>query len=536
YPTVERIIEMATVPDDPRPVMMCEFAHAMGNSCGNLREYIDAIRGTERLIGGFIWDWIDQGIAKTDDQGREYFAYGGDFGDVPNDYNFCINGLIGPDRVPHPALTEYQYLIQPVAVQAGDLEAGQVVLTNRYDFISLSNLEMHWTLEEDGVALQSGIVPCQAIGPGESVTVALDIEQPEIQPGAEYWLNLRFHQRQATPYAEAGHLVAWEQFRLPWEASAPVLRYAGMAPLTLEETAACITVTGDDFALAFDRKQGLLASFQVGGQELLSRGPILNLWRATTDNDRGRHRAEPVAETWQRMGLNRLVRLVREVSAELVSPQVVRVTLRDWQSPAESTFGFASRQVYTIYGSGDVQVHVYFEPSARWGLLPRIGLQLYLAAGYNRMIWFGRGPHESYIDRLASASVGRYSGSVDEQYVPYVMPQENGNKTDVRWVALAADNGVGLMAVGAPYLEVSAHHYTSANLHQAQHTNELQWQPEVELNLDYRQMGLGGASCGPGTRPEYWVHSEPTHYSLRLRALSAGQDPSLVARQALPQA
>lgn len=536
YPTVEHIIEMATVPDDPRPVMMCEFAHAMGNSCGNLREYVDAIRNTERLIGGFIWDWIDQGIARTDEQGRTYFAYGGDFGDVPNDYNFCINGLIGPDRVPHPALLEYKYLIQPVVVEALDLEAGEVLITNRYDFASLGGLDILWTLEEDGTVLQSGQVAPVEIGPGQSVRLALDVEQPELLPGAEYWLNLRFALREPSGWAEAGHLVAWEQFRMPWEASARVTRFDEMPAIVLHESTESITVAGDEFAVVFDRAAGEMASFTVSGRELLDSGPRLNLWRAPTDNDRGRHRSEPVAEAWARAGLNRLVRIVREVSAEALSERVIRVTVREWQSPPETTFGFAARQVYTVYGSGDVLVDVYFDPAVRYGVLPRLGLQLRLAAGLDQMTWFGRGPQESYIDRLAGASVGRHSGSVDEQYVPYVMPQENGNKTDVRWAALTDANGVGLMAVGAPYLEVSAHHYTTENLTQAQHTNELEWQPEVTLNLDYRQMGLGGASCGPGTRPEYLLLTVPTHFQVRLRALNADDAPEELARQALPQA
>jgi beta-galactosidase/beta-glucuronidase len=536
YPTVERIIEMATVPDDPRPVMMCEFAHAMGNSCGNLREYVDAIRSTDRLIGGFIWDWIDQGIEKTDEKGKSYFAYGGDFGDVPNDHNFCINGLIGPDRTPHPALLEFKYLIQPVVVEPVDLDAGELQIANRYDFQTLSGLDIAWTLEEDGVAIQSGRVAPLEIGPRQSQRVTLDVEQPELVPGAEYWLNLTFSLHEGTGWAEAGHLVAWEQFRMPWEAAARVVRFAEMGSLATDETAEAIAVTGDSFSVAFDRTVGEMSSFKVRGKELLDRGPRLNLWRATTDNDRGRHRAEPVAETWIRSGLDRLRHLVREVSAETVSEHVARVTIREWLSAPETTFGFASRQDYTIYGNGDVVIDVTFDPAVRNGTLPRLGLQLRLVAGPDTMTWFGRGPQESYIDRLAGASVGRYSGSVDEQYVPYVMPQENGNKTDVRWVALTDEEGVGLLATGQPYLEVSAHHYSTENLSQAGHTTELDWQPEVTLNLDYRQMGLGGASCGPATRPEYVLPIALTRFQVRLRGLDGREPPDELARQAAPEA
>lgn len=535
YPSVERIIEMATVPDDPRPVMMCEYAHAMGNSCGNLKEYVDAIRDTERLIGGFIWDWQDQGLLKVDEKGQRYYAYGGDFGDVPNDGPFCCNGLVGPDRTVHPALIEYKYLLQPVVVEPLDLEAGELLITNRYDFLSLEGLEIGWSLTEDGVVIDEGVAPRLEIGPGETQRVTLDLTQPELTPGAEYWLGLTFRLREATRWAEAGHLVGWEQFRMPWEAPAREVSADEMPAVELYEDAERITVAGQGWRVAFDRALGEMVSWQANGRELLAQGPRLNLWRAPTDNDMARGRMESMAVLWQRMGLDRLRRLVREVTAEQVTDQAVQVEVRFFTSPPETTMGLACRQRYTIYGSGDVVIETAIDPTLRMGVLPRLGLQLRLAEGLDAMTWFGRGPHESYVDRKASALVGRYAGSVQDQYVPYVVPQENGNKTDVRWAALTDAEGVGLLAVGQPLLEVSAHHYTTENLTAAQHTNELEWQPEVTLNLDYGQTGLGGASCGPGTRPEYLLRLAPMEFAVRLRALAAGDAPEALARQVLQE-
>ncbi len=535
YPSVERIIEMATVSDDPRPVMMCEYAHAMGNSCGNLKEYVDAIRQTERLIGGFIWDWQDQGLVKEDTNGQRYYAYGGDFGDVPNDGPFCCNGLVGPDRTIHPALIEYKYLLQPVVVKPLDLDAGELLITNRYDFLSLEGLEIAWSLTEDGVVIDAGTAPRLEIGPGESQRVTLDLTQPELAPGAEYWLNLIFTRREAAPWAEAGHLTAWEQFRMPWEAPASKLGVEAMPALALHEDADRITVEGQGWSLVMDRALGEIVSWRTHGRELLAQGPRLNLWRAPTDNDMARGRMESMATLWQRMGLDRLRRLVRQVSAEQVADQVVQLEVRFFTSPPETTFGLACRQRYTIYGSGDVLIDTAIDPFLRMGVLPRFGLQLRLAPGLDALTWFGRGPHESYVDRKASAQVGRYAGSVDEQYVPYVVPQENGNKTDVRWAALVDDQGVGLLAVAQPLMELSAHHYTTENLTAAQHTNELEWQPEVTLNLDYGQTGLGGASCGPGTRPEYLLRLAAMRFSVRLRPLGRGDTPEALARQALEE-
>ncbi len=535
YPSVERIIQMATVSDDPRPVMMCEYAHAMGNSCGNLKEYVDAIRNTERLIGGFIWDWQDQGLTKVADNGERFFAYGGDFGDVPNDGPFCCNGLVGPDRSIHPALIEYKYLIQPVVIEHQDLDAGEILITNRYDFLSLDGLEISWTLTEDGVAIDQGAVSRLEIGPGELQRVTLDLTQPELAPGAEYWLNLSFTRRHDAPWAEAGHQVAWEQFRMPWEAPAEQLSSDTISALELQEDANQIVVTGQDWVLTFDRALGEISSWQAHGRELLDHGPRLNLWRAPTDNDMARGRMESMAVMWRAMGLDRLTRLIREVSAEQAADQIVQVVVRFFTSPPETTFGIACRQVYTIYGSGDVVIDTSLDPNLRAGVLPRFGLQLRLAPGLDAMTWFGRGPHESYVDRKASAQVGRYAGSVDEQYVPYVVPQENGNKTDLRWAALTDSDGVGLLAVGLPLMEVSAHHYTTENLTAAEHTHELEWQPQVMLNLDYGQTGLGGASCGPGTRPEYLLRLTPMDLSVRLRPLGAGDAPEALARQTLDE-
>lgn len=534
YPSIERIIDMATDPDDLRPVMMCEYAHAMGNSCGNLREYVDAIRNTERLIGGFIWDWRDQGLVKFTDDGELYFAYGGDFGDVPNDGPFCCNGLVGPDGVVHPALIEYMYLLQPVVVKPLDLEDGELLITNRYDFISLAGLDIEWTLTEDGAVIDAGTAPCLEIGPGESQRVTLDLTQPELTPGAEYWLHVTFSLGQATAWAPAGHLVAWEQFRMPWEAPAQELGIAAMPALALEHQADQIVVAGQDWSVTFDRASGELCSWQVRGRELLDRGPLPNLWRAPTDNDMARGRVDSMAAQWRQMGLDRLTRLVRQVEAEMLTDQVVQVEVRSFMSPAETTFGIACHQVYTIYGSGDVVIQTSIDPTVRRGALPRFGLQLRLTPDFDTMTWFGRGPHESYVDRKASAHLGRYAGLVDEQYVPYVVPQEYGNKTDVRWVTLTDARGAGLLVVGSPLMEVSAHHYSTENLTAAEHTSELEWQPEVTLNLDYGQTGLGGASCGPGTRPEYLVRLAPMDLVVRLRALGVGDSAEALARQALP--
>jgi len=528
YPTVERIVELAQIPGETRPLIMCEYAHAMGNSCGNLREYWDAIEAHPRLQGGFIWDWVDQGIRQVTADGQAWFAYGGDFGDDPNDGPFCLNGLVFPDRQVQPALWEYKKIIQPVAAEPVDLLAGKVRIINKYHFSDLSGLDVAWSLAADGVELQAGTLPRLDTPPGESATVTVPFEGLELDPGTEYWLALSFSLAGDTPWAKRGHEVAWEQFKLPFDVSeAPVLDGVGMPELALEETAERVTVRGADFRLAFDRRSGTIGSGQHGGRELVRQGPRLNVWRAPTDNDEGQPWGQEMAKRWRAAGLDRLIHRVRGFQVHRVRPQVVQICVRSFVCAPDREDGFDCAYTYTVTGSGDVEVETHVLPVGDLPPLPRVGLQMQLPGGTETFTWYGRGPHETYRDRQEGARVGVYSGAVDEQYVPYVVPQENGNKTGVRWAALTDGDGAGLLAAampgggaGAPWLEVSAHHFTAADLAQARHTYELKRREEITLNLDWRQSGLGGASCGPGTLPRYLIQPQEIRFRVRLNPLS----------------
>jgi len=316
-----------------------------------------------------------------------------------------------------------------------------------------------------------------------------------------------------------------------------------MPALHVQQSAGTVTVSGADFSLAFDEAEGTLASFRYRGAELIERGPLFNAWRAPTDNDKGQSWSVQSANSWRKAGLDRLRHQVKKVDVTLVSPQVVQVKVQSNVSAPDREDGFACEYTYTVYGSGDVVLDTRVVPSQNLPPLPRIGLQMVLPGGYEHLTWYGRGPHETYADRQEGAQVGVYRGTVDEQYVPYVVPQEHGNKTGVRWVSLTDDRGVGLLAsvipsaasvipsiasvipsearnLGPHLLEVSAHHFTTEDLTQARHTYELKRREEITLNLDYRQSGLGGASCGPGTLPQYLIQPQPVAYRVRLRPIS----------------
>ncbi|MBN2472125.1 MAG: DUF4981 domain-containing protein [Anaerolineae bacterium] len=544
YPTIDRIAAYATDPRADRPLIMCEYAHSMGNSTGNLKEYWETIEEHHGLQGGFIWDWIDQGLLKTDAQGVQYWGYGGDFGDTINDVNFCINGLIWPDRTPHPAMWECRKLFQPVRVEALDLTTGVIRITNQRYFTTLADLSGTWEIVADGDVLAAGTLPTLDIPPGASREFAPETGDLALKPGAEAFLNVRFAQAAETPWAPAGHEVAWEQIALPMEAPrAAPLDPAALPALAVEDDPAAITVSGPAFSLRFDRASGTISCFLAGDVDLLHSGPVLNLWRAATDNDGFKFdpgadvtegRPPKLLKLWLDAGLDRLERRVEQIAVEQPAPQIVTVAVTVVAQASDSAPRFTHEALYTIYGSGDVvissTVHVPLDAPP----LPRIGLMLQLPLGFEHLTWLGRGPQESYVDRKAGVAVGLYSGTVDEQYVPYILPQENGNKTDVRWLTLTKGTGRGLLVTADPVMEAGASHYTAADLYAAFHTNELTRQDEITLTLDLMQCGLGGASCGPGTLPEYLILPGSHAFTVRLRPVSGEDDVQALARQLMP--
>jgi len=534
YPTIDQIVAYAQDPRADRPLIMCEFAHAMGNSLGNYKEYWQAIEGNHGLQGGFVWDWIDQGILKHDQNGQPYWAYGGDFGDEINDLNFCINGLIWPDRTPKPALFEHKKICQPVSVKAVDLLEGHLEIINKRDFTNLSDLDIHWVLQSDGLVLQEGMLPPLAIPPGMRHTLTLDLKKPILDAGAECFLEVRFYLHQETTWAPKGHEVAWEQFEMPYPSPTPSpLKISSLPSLEMEENDENLSILAGKIQLIFDKKLGGISKLQYMGTELLTSGPILNIWRAPTDND-GIKLIPYVGGylgNWLAAGLDELEQDIEGFTVTRLSPQVVSIMVESLFQSSKGRARFKHMHSYTIYTSGDIMIDNRVECGDNLPPLPRVGLTLSLPASFEHFSWFGRGPHENYIDRNHSAPVGLYHSTVDEQYVPHILPQENGNKTEVRWLTVTNHNGIGLLATGVPLMEASVSHYSAQDLYQASHTCELVHREETILNLDHKQCGLGGASCGPGTLPQYLIQSGLFQFSFRLRPYNAISDsPAKLAR------
>jgi len=526
YARIPEIIRLATDPIDNRPMVLCEYAHAMGNSCGNLKEYWDAIRSHRRLIGGFIWDWADQGLRKKAADGKQFWAYGGDFGDNPNDGNFCCNGLVQPDRKPNPSLYEVKKVYQRIWVEPVDAVAGNVKIRNEYDFADLGFVDIQWELTCNGKVLRKGTLDKLPLAPDAEQEISIPFEKPPLEAGAEYWLKVSFALAEDSPWAKAGHVVAWDQFQVPFDVPAVTpIDVAKMASLKLDESDGAITVSTQAIEVRVSKAGGAIESFKFLGREMMA-GPLVpNFWRPPIDNDNGNGMPRRLG-AWRQAGPNRKI---VSVKAEQVKPQVVRITA-EVTLPAVKNSKYTN--TYTIYGSGDVVVASSIEPAGEGlGNMPRFGMQMAIRREFGMMSWFGRGPHETYWDRKTGAALGRYSEAVPAGIHLYVRPQETGNKTDVRWLALTNGFGTGILAVGMPTLSASA------ELEKAKHTNDLSPGKTITVNLDYKQMGVGGDnSWGARTHPEYTLPPKPYSYRFLIRPYTTKMGKvQAVAGRALPE-
>jgi beta-galactosidase len=532
YPGFQRLIDYAEG-DDERPLIMCEYAHAMGNSVGNFTDYWEIIDKYPKLQGGFIWDWVDQGLLTTNANGDTIFGYGGDFGppDTPSDGNFLLNGVVSPDRRPHPSLWEVKKVYQYIDMEHFNIRGRTVTVTNDYDFKTLDDVMLIWSITGDGIPLQSGRITDIDLGPKESREIEIPFQLFSPKRGTLYFVKFSFRTKEATELLPLGHEVAWEQFRFPLYLAADVLSLKDLPKLNLEESESVATVSGDDFSVSFDKTAGLLTSYKYRDVELLLSGPQPNFWRAPTDNDFG-GRWQLKLAVWRHAGANRTL---RDVVVEKVNDRQVRIVTTSDLETGNSTYTTS----YTVLGSGEVVVESRFVPGdTTLPRMPRFGMQMTIPRQFSNVKWFGRGPHESYWDRKAGAPIGRYQGTVAEQWHPYVRPQENGNKTDVRWMALTNREGAGLLIIGMPVLSMSALHFTIDDLDPGEskaqrHAGEMVERDLVNLNVDFKQMGVGGInSWGPTALPKYSLPVDEYTYGFRLRPFTAEDGPpDALARQ-----
>jgi beta-galactosidase len=525
YARIGEIVNFARRNPD-RPLILCEYMHAMGNSGGGFQDYWNAIDAWPALQGGCVWDWVDQGLEATDEQGVKYWKYGGDFGDKPNDDNFCCNGLCRPDRTANPSLIEASHAYQPVGIKVIDPGRGIVDIENRNSFTSLENLTAKWRLEEDGKVIEEGTLDDLNVGPGEHKQATLDFKPPTAQAGREYFVTVSFSLTGKNPWAEAGHVVAAEQFQVP--ANPTVVRDSrgtSGAAVQFDESPDNIVVKQTGWEASVSKKTGALESFKHNGQELLAKPLVPNFWRAPTDNDDGNKMPERLG-VWKNAGPSRRV---NGVTAKPANEGAIVVQVEAAVAPHESPLTI----LYTFRQDGTLEVTQTIDPRGELPELPRFGMQLAIPVGFSNVQYFGRGPHENYADRKASSFVSRYKTDLNDFTHSYTRPQENGNRTDVRWLALTNSEGGGLLFQGKPYLSVSAWPYSQEELTNAMHVNELPRDSKtITVNIDGGQMGVGGDdSWGALPYPEYTLPPVYRNYSFVLRPLKPGEDPGEIARQ-----
>jgi len=515
YASVKRILEYASKKQD-KPLIECEYAHAMGNSTGNLIDYWDAIDNNEQLQGGFIWDWVDQGLQKSDSLGRKFWAFGGDFGpkDVPSDGNFCTNGLVFPDRIPHPGLSEVKKVYQYVKFKAIDLNKPSFRLTNKYAFIDLRNTQLKWEVTENGINIAKGILTTDNITPGNSRDYSVSWKAPSPKPGRIYYLNLYLITTDDRPLLGKGHILASEQFELPYSTAATELKATTLPSLISSESGGDITVKGKTFSIVFDKASGTISSYTYQGKQLLEQGPFPNFRRAPLDNDIGSQMFVK-CKPWYDASENRII---KSVILDKTDDKAVKITVNYGFPDANSEL----TSIYTVTGKGDILVENNLKAGPDLPWIPRLGVNMRLNGSLNQVDWLGRGPFENYIDRKTAAIVGKYHTTTNEMYTSYVRPQENGYRTDVKWVSINDGKSVGIFIEGSPNLGFSALPYTYDDLkgfeQKGKHGNLLQKEKFTDLNLDYMQCGVGGDdSWGAWPMEKYLIPAKDYTWSYRLR-------------------
>lgn len=497
-----------------KPHIHCEYCHAMGNGPGNLKDYQDLVYAHDKLQGGFVWEWFDHGIESFTESGEKYYRYGGDFGDDPSNKDFCIDGLIMPDRTPSPGLYEYKKVIEPITTTAVDIQKGIINLLSRYDFANLDRFNLVYKVMEDDVILQTGFmaVPSIEARANKDITLPYDLSAIKVKPGAHYYVNISYQLREDTRYASSGHELATAQFELPLYKEGIVIRPEGI--LNVEKEHTTLHVKGANFSLDFNLVNGNLMNIVRDGMQVLRKGPRLTLWRAPISND---------MEIIDKLKKVYFLHLEHEVVMNIdyhMEGNILKVEVDTINSTTNSAWHFKTKYVYTVCPSGDILIDVEGTPSGRVDLapdmLPRIGVSMHLDKSMEHVRYFGMGPGENYADSKEAAQMGLYANTVDGLFTNYVIPQENGNHMGCKWVSMTNDRGMGLLASTEGDFNFSASWYEDKDLDDAKHTCDLVKRDYIVFNVDYKQNALGTNSCGQWQLDKYRAKFEDFKLSFRL--------------------
>ena len=518
YWKIEKMIDYVKN-DGKRPLIQCEYAHAMGNSLGNFQDYWDVIEAYPTMQGGFIWDWAEQGILTENEKGEPFYAYGGDLGgfDIQNDRNFCLNGVVNPDRSSKPALLEVKKVYQYVKFKPENLKLGKVKITNFYDFIDLSALDFSWQLLENGIEIANGSLEKLNVAAQNSTVVTIKLPSLENKK-ADYHLNLYAKNAVESPLIPKDYAMAYEQFELQKGNFLPENATA-KAPIKIDKTDDFLTLENEHFKATFNRTIGQLEVLDYGNGNIIENGIFANFWRATTDNDFGFKMPQKLG-IWKKASKDQLLVAVEDQTADAKNPKVVATYLLPDLKDSKLIL------TYQFNAEGTIQVEVALSNvDESLPMMPRFGANLILKKDFNQVEWLGRGPHENYQDRKTSALVGNYKANVEALYFPYIRPQENGYKTETRWVDFTNKNGQGIRISAPKLFGFSAHHQYNEDFDEGdeknqRHTTDIVKRDFVSVNIDDAQMGVGGdTSWGATAHKQYQIKAEDKKYSFVISAI-----------------
>ena len=466
------------------------------------------------LNGAVLWLEFNNNDIDMIEPGKEYWAYGGDYGDKPNDNNFCCNGLVRPDRVPNPHLYEVKKVYQYIKTREINAADGTFEVENCYAFANLDFTYLYWELTANGKVVETGRIDDLSLAAGQKVNIKLEYAEPATKTaGAEYFITLYYKLKDECLWADNGHTVAWDQFRVPWNSpEMPELNLASMDDLSLDDSGTVYVISGPDFAVTIGKNSGTIESYSLEGSNMLTNAIIPNFWRKPTDNDvsAGMYREQSI---WRYAGKNRTL---QNISVQNVNSKNIIINAEFDLPDVSSTMTVK----YDIYGSGQIDVTSTADISSDQPDLPKFGMQFAVAGQYENIRWYGSGPHETYWDRMTSGKIGIYNTDIYNLNHDYVRPQENGNHCNTRWMSMTDSDGSGLLFMGQD-LSVSAWPYTIEALEAAEHVNEIEYSDDITVNIDYRQMGLGGASCGPRTLDQYLMKPMVYNYNFTIKPVKA---------------
>ena len=489
---------------DNRPVIMCEYAHSMGNSLGNLKKYWDIVYNNDRALGGYIWDWIDQGIVKKDDKGTEFLAYGGDFGDMPNSGSFCLNGIIASDRTPKPEIYESKKINQPAVISKVAVEKGVFKILNRHHAIDLSIYDLIWNIEENGEIISSGIINNLATKPFETSQININYKIKSIKFEAKYFITFKGKLKEDNLWAKKGFVVFEEQFKIPFQVDKKASKTKKQTALLVSESDENIIVKNSKIAVSVDKISGYITNYSSKGIDLMKSPLKLNFWRPETENDAAYRKS--MKKTNERDWLT---------AVDLFKVKSTKVNQSEKGIVTVSVFGEITKPKtavtlhYTVLGNGELEVDYEVNINKNAPNVPKIGMQFDISDEYKNVTYLGKGPQANYQDRNTGALFGLYKTDANNMNYEYAVPQEFGNRMNTEWFQLQNSLKKGIIISGKQTLNFSVLKYSVNNIETSKHTSDLIKRNEFTVHIDLIQMGVGGDNT--------WSHRAEPHQEYLIR-------------------